>query len=165
MPMTPEQRAAATQLLYMNMIDYWYEVDMKGGAGVSEMYVEDGIFHGGPGKPLVGRAAIEQFYTWRQDRGARTSRHVITNFRAEFTDATHATTYCVMMLYAADGKPVLPTAPPIIITDLIDRCVKCEDGKWRYIERTFVPLFIGGAAPTVPPESIAENFNSSQKQP
>ena len=70
----------------MNMIDYWYEVDLKGGAGVSEMYVEDGIFHGGPGKPLVGRAAIEQFYTWRQDRGARTSRHVITNFRAEFTD-------------------------------------------------------------------------------
>jgi hypothetical protein len=43
--------------------------------------------------------------------------------------------------------------------------VKCEDGKWRYIERTFVPLFMGGAAPTVPPESIAENFNSSQKQP
>ena len=84
--MTPEQRATATQLLYMNMIDYWYEVDMKGGAGVSEMYAEDGIFHGGPGKPLVGRAAIEQFYTWRQDRGARTSRHVITNFRAEFAD-------------------------------------------------------------------------------
>ncbi len=75
---------------------------------------EDGIFHGGPGKPLVGRAAIEQFYTWRQDRGARTSRHVITNFRAEFSDATHATTHCVMMLYAADGKPLLPTAPPIV---------------------------------------------------
>jgi hypothetical protein len=33
-PMTPEQRATATQVLYMNMIDYWYEVDMKGGAGV-----------------------------------------------------------------------------------------------------------------------------------
>jgi SnoaL-like domain len=150
--MTPEQRATATQLLYMNMIDYWYEVDMKGGAGVSEMYVEDGIFHGGPGKPLVGRAAIEQFYTWRQDRGARTSRHVITNFRAEFMDEAHATTYCVMMLHAADGKPVLPSAPPIIITDLIDR-----------LERTFVPLFMGGAAPTVPPESIAEKFNSDQK--
>ncbi len=53
---------------------------------------------------------------------------------------------------------------PIIITDLIDRCVKCDDGKWRYIERTFVPLFMGGVAPTVPPESIAENFNSDQKK-
>ncbi len=161
--MTPEQRATATQLLYMNMIDYWHEVDLKGGAGVAEMYVEDGIFNGG-GKPLVGRAAIEQFYTWRQDRGARTSRHVIANFRAEFADESHATTYCVMLLYAADGAPILPAAPPIIITDLIDRCVKCADGKWRYIERTFVPLFMGGAAPTVPPDSIAENFNSGKQQ-
>jgi len=160
---TPERRAIETQVLYMNMIDYWYEVDLKGGAGVSQMYVEDGIFNGG-GKPLVGRAAIEQFYTWRTNRGTRTSRHVITNFRAEFTDETHATTYSIMLLYAADGAPILPTAPPIMITDLIDRCVKCDDGKWRYIERTFVPLFMGGAAPTVPPESIAEKFNSGQKR-
>jgi hypothetical protein len=159
---TPERRAIETQVLYMNMIDYWYEVDLKGGAGVSEMYVEDGIFNGG-GKPLVGRAAIEQFYTWRTNRGARTSRHVITNFRADFEDETHATTYSVMLLYAADGAPILPSAPPIMITDLIDRCVKCEDGKWRYVERTFVPLFMGGAAPTVPPESIAETFNTGQK--
>jgi hypothetical protein len=159
---TPERRAIESQVLYMNMIDYWYEVDLKGGAGVSEMYVEDGIFNGG-GKPLVGRAAIEQFYTWRTNRGVRTSRHVITNFRAEFKDETHATTYSVMLLYAADGAPILPTAPPIMITDLVDRCVKCDDGKWRYLERTFVPLFMGGAAPTVPPESIAENFNSGKK--
>lgn len=147
----------------MNMVDYWYEVDIKGGAGVSQMFVEDGIFHAGPGKPLVGRAAIEQFYSWRQDRGARTSRHVVTNFRAEFTDSRHATTYCVMTLYAADGKPVLPTAPPIAVTDLIDRCVKCDDGVWRCIERTIVPLFLGGVAPTVPPESIAEKFNIDRK--
>ena len=161
--MTPERRAIETQVLYGNMVDYWYEVDMKGGAGVSEMYLEDGIFNGG-GKPLVGRAAIEQFYTWRKDRGERTSRHVITNFRADFTDARHATTCCVMMLLAADGKPVLPAAPPIMTADLIDRCVKDEDGIWRYIERNFVPLFMGGSAPTVAPSSIAENFNTGQKK-
>jgi hypothetical protein len=161
--MTPERRALETQVLYMNMIDYWHEVDLKGGAGVSQMYVEDGIFNGG-GKPLVGRAAIEQFYTWRQDRGVRTSRHVIANFRAEFSDEAHATTHCVMMLYAADGAPVLPTAPPIVTCDLIDRCIKGEDGLWRYIERTFVPLFMGGAAATVPPESIAEKFNPADRK-
>ncbi len=99
----PEQKAIQAQVLYMNMVDYWYEVDLNGGAGVAEMYVEDGIFHGGPGKPLVGRAAIEQFATWRTNRGARTSRHVITNFRADFADDGHATTYSVMLLYAADG--------------------------------------------------------------
>jgi hypothetical protein len=161
---TPERRAIETQVLYMNMIDYWYEVDLHGGAGVSRMYVEDGIFHAGPGKALVGREAIEQFYSWRQDRGARTSRHVITNFRADFADDTHASTYCVMMLLAADGKPVLPSAPPIMTTDLVDRCVKCDDGQWRIVERNFVPLFMGGAPPTVAPDSIADRFNAGQPQ-
>ena len=161
--MTPERRAIETQVLYMNMIDYWYEVDLNGGAGVAMMFVEDGIFHAGPGKPLVGRTAIERFYGWRQDRGARTSRHVVTNFRAEFTDDSHATTYCVMMLLAADGKPILPSAPPIMTTDSIDRCVKGDDGVWRYVERNFIPIFMGGAAPTVAPESIAEQFNAAKQ--
>jgi hypothetical protein len=161
---TPEQRALESQVLYMNMVDYWYEVDLHGGAGVSRMYTEDGVFQAGPGKPLVGRAAIEQFYSWRLDRGARTSRHVITNFRAVFSDATHASTYCVMMLYAADGKPLLPSVPPIVVADLIDDCVKGADGKWLYAKRDFVPLFMGGTAPTVPPDSIAEQFNTAQKQ-
>lgn len=154
--MTPEYRLRETQILHRNAVDYWFRVDFHAGEGVSEMYLEDGVFHGG-GKPLQGRAAIERFYSWRRDRGARTSRHLICNFRADFEDEHHATTYCVMMLLAADGSPVHESRPPIITTDLIDRCVKCEDGEWRYAERNFVPLFMGGEPPTIPPESIAED--------
>ena len=157
--MTPEQRALETLVLQQNAVDYWYEVDLTGGAGVSEMFTEDGVFHAGPGQPLVGRAAIEGFYSWRTDRGARTSRHLITNFRAEFTDATHATTWCVMMVLAADGKPILPSRPPIFVGDQIDKCVKGADGKWRYAERNFSALFMGGEAPTVPPDEIARKHN------
>ncbi|MEI9852216.1 MAG: nuclear transport factor 2 family protein [Sphingomonas sp.] len=157
--MTPERRAAETQVLLMHMNDYWYEVDIKGGAGVSERFVADGIFDGG-GEPLVGREAIEQFYGWRRSRGARVSRHVITNFRADFHDDRSATTHCVMLLFAADGEPILPSTPPIMITDLIDTCIKDEGGEWRYVRRTFVPLFQGEIAPTIPPPSIAENFNT-----
>ncbi len=156
--MTPEQRCRETQLLLMHMVDYWYEVDLHGGLGVSARFVEDGIFEGG-GKPLVGREAIEAFYRWRIDRGERTSRHVITNFRADFHDDHNATTYCVMMLYAADGPPILPSTPPIIITDLVDQCVKCDDGEWRYKRRTFIPLFQGEIAATVPPAHLAETHN------
>ena len=64
----------------------------------------------------------------RQDRGPRTSRHVITNFRADFSDDAHATTYCVMMLLAADGTPVLPSAPLVPqsfwnrMSSIVDRC-------------------------------------------
>jgi SnoaL-like domain len=160
----PETRALETQVLYMNMVDYWYQVDLHGGEGVSQMFIEEGIFHAGPGKPLVGRAAIQQFYSWRKDRGERTARHVVTNFRAQFDDDTHATTYGVMQLLAADGRPVLPSAPPIMVADMIDRCVKCDDGRWRYAERNFVPLFMGGVAPTVAPESIADRFNAGKQQ-
>jgi hypothetical protein len=70
----------------------------------------------------------------------------------------------VMMLLAADGVPIHESRPPIITTDLIDRCVKCDDGKWRYAERTFVALFMGGEAPTVPPDHVAEGSNTSAKQ-
>lgn len=158
--MTPEQRALETMILQQNAVDYWHVVDMTGGAGVSEMFLEDGVFHAGPGKPLVGRAAIEEFYSWRQDRGARTSRHLITNFRADFEDDSHATTYCVMLLLAADGEPILKSEPPIFVGDQVDRCVKGADGKWRYAERDFRALFMGGAAPTIPPAEIAERHSA-----
>jgi hypothetical protein len=164
-PLTPEQRALETLVLQQNAIDYWHVVDLTGGAGVSAMFVEDGIFHAGPGQPLVGRAAIEAFYGWRQDRGARTSRHLITNFRAEFTDATHATTNCVMQVFAADGKPIHPTRPPILVADQIDRCIKGADGTWRYVERDFTVLFMGGEAPTIPPEDIAKKHNRPASAP
>ncbi len=159
--MSPEERCLQTQVLHMNMVDYWYEVDVKGGLGVAErFYTEDGIFEGG-NEPLVGHAAIEAFYAWRIGRGIRTSRHVIANFRADFHSETSATTHCVMMLYAADGAPVLPSNPPIIITDLIDECVKGADGRWRYSRRTFVPLFQGGAPATVPPAHLAKDHNKA----
>lgn len=159
--MTPEERSRETQILLMHMNDYWYEVDMNGGLGVSERYTEDGVFEGG-GDPLVGREAIEGFYRWRIGRGVRTSRHVITNFRAEFHDDRTATTYCVMMLYAADGAPILPSNPPIIITDLIDQCVKGDDGEWRYKKRSFVALFQGGAPATVPPAHLTTSKSAEQ---
>lgn len=158
--MTPERRAIEAAVLHQNLVDYWHEVDLNGGAAVADMYLEDGVFHAGPGKPLVGRAAIAEFYAWRVDRGERVSRHVVTNFRAEFSDERHATTYHVMLLYAADGQPILPSAPPIFIGDGIDRCVKGDDGIWRYAERNFMALFMGGVAPTIPPESIAETHNA-----
>ena len=152
--MTPEQRASETQVLQLLMHDYWFEVDMKGGLGVAErFYTEDAIFEGG-GDPLVGHAAIEGFYSWRIGRGVRTSRHVITNFRAEFHDDGTATTYCVMLLFAADGAPILPSTPPIMITDLIDQCVRGPSGQWLYKKRSFVALFQGGVAATVPPAHL-----------
>lgn len=154
--MTPEQRATETAILHQNAVDYWYRVDHGGGAGVSEMFVEDGIFHAGPGEPLVGREAIEGFYSWRQDRGERTSRHVIVNFHAEFDAPNKARTCCVMLLYASDGAPPHTGTDPALVADMIDYCVKGSDGVWRYAKRNFAPLWMSGAELTSAPDSLKD---------
>lgn len=156
--MTPEQTVIETQILYANLVDYWYQVDIHGGVGVSEMYTPDGVFRGSL-KPLVGRAAIQQFYDWRLERGPRTARHVVTNFRAKFANETHAETYCIMLLYAADGEPILPSAAPILISDMIDTWVKGTDGKWLVADRNFVSIFVDREA--VSSSAMAKSMSTS----
>ena len=152
--MTPAERLHAIATLRQNAIDYWYRVDHEGGVGVSEMFVEDGVFHAGPGDPLVGREAIERFYAWRRERGERTSRHIIANFHAQFDGDRAARTCCVMLLYGTDGKPPHEGTGAAMVADLIDDCVKGDDGVWRYARRDFVPLYMSGAELTVAPAAL-----------
>ncbi len=157
--MTPEQRAIETMVLHQNLVDYWHDVDVNGGKAVASMYLEDGVFHAGPGKPLVGREAIAQFYGWRVDRGARTSRHVVTNFRAEF--ATSGTrpliTSCCSMPPTA-SRSCRAHRP---FSSATHRPLRQRRGRHLALCRAhFTPLFMGGVAPTVPPESIAETHNA-----
>jgi len=143
--MTPEQKRIESQTLYANLADYWYEVDNHGGHGTSICFTEDGIFHAGK-TPIVGRAAIEDYLLKRVSRGPRTSRHIITNFRATFDGDAGATTHCVLILHAADGTPPLPLTAPVGIFDLVDRWVKDADGNWLVADRRFNPVFTAQAA-------------------
>jgi uncharacterized protein (TIGR02246 family) len=152
--MTPAEGIHEIAVLRQNAIDYWYRVDHEGGAGVSEMFVEDGVFHAGPGDPLVGREAIGAFYAWRLERGARTSRHIITNFHVAFDGGRTARTTCVMLLYGTDGTPPHKGTGAAMIADMVDDCVKGDDGLWRYARRNFVPLYMGEAELTVAPEAL-----------
>ena len=154
--MTPAERLHEIALLRQNAIDYWFCVDHQGGAGVSEMFVEDGVFHAGPGEPLVGREAIEAFYAWRRTRGERTSRHIITNFHAAFAGDREARTCCVMQLYGTDGKPPHEGTSAAMVADMIDDCVKGDDGVWRFAKRDFVPLYMVGTELTVAPDSLKD---------
>jgi hypothetical protein len=53
------------------------------------------------------------------------------------------------MLYGADGKPVLPTHPPIQIAYMTDRLVRSGDG-WLLTYRKFDTWFEGGTPTTNP---------------
>jgi hypothetical protein len=148
--MTPEQELLIWHQLAKLEAEYWYDVDTYWGQKAHEFYVEDGIFDMGMGsKPHAGRAAVQHFYAWRKARGERTARHVITNFQVRIKSDREATALCIMSLHAADGAPILPSKPPIMIADVVNECVRDEDGVWRLRSRTLLPVFTGGEAPTI----------------
>jgi hypothetical protein len=148
--MDPDQELLIWHQLAKLETQYWYEVDTNWGLKAHEFYVKDGVFDMGFGsKPHLGSAAVGLFYVWRKARGARTARHVITNFQVRVKNEREATSLCIMSLYAADGKGILPSNPPIMIADVVNECVRETDGVWRLRSRTLIPVFTGGEAPTI----------------
>jgi SnoaL-like domain len=132
------------------VVDYWFDVDFNWGRGAAAFYVDDGLFAIG-GSRMQGRDAIRDFYAWREGRGERTARHVVTNFRLDACSDNDATLRCILLLYAADGAPVLPSLPPILIADAVAQCVRGDDGRFRFRSHVLSPVFMGGAPPTIKP--------------
>lgn len=130
-------------------LDYWQDVDFSWGRGAPAMYTADGVFIIGAQK-MADHESIKAFYSWREGRGERVSRHVVTNLRVTVQSAQAASLKGIMCLFAADGQPVLPTAPPILVADVISEFVLGADGVWRFKHHELVPLFLGGAAITMP---------------
>jgi hypothetical protein len=144
-----ERSSLQDQLTHLE-VNYWYDVDFNWGRGADSFYFEDGLFAIGD-TLMYGQGAIAGFYKWREERGARTARHVVTNFRVEQVGNGSATLRCILLLYAADGAPVLPSLPAILIADVLSECAIGEDGRYRYRNHILTPIFMGGEAPTIPP--------------
>jgi ketosteroid isomerase-like protein len=139
--MTPQEKQQVAAEIEALNVDYWLEVDRRQGARAHEFFVEDGVFTTSL-KSRTGRAAIKEFYQGRKAREeVRTARHVIANQRVLVQDADNATVDWILLLYAADGAPVLPSQPAIMIADVHDACRRGEDGVWRYASRTISAIF------------------------
>ena len=128
--------------------EYWNEVDRNWSRTAHTYYREDGVFVIGD-KRMDGPEAVAEFYGWRQGRGDRTARHLVSNF-ASVSDGV-ATLECVMCLYAADGVPVLESKPAIMMADVTSECIRDSNGKWHYALHHLKPIFMGGVPPTLPP--------------
>ena len=139
--MTPQEKLnIASEIAALNA-DYWYEVDRQKGVSAHEFFTEDGVFTTSL-QTRTGRDAIVAYYEGRQARTqTRTARHVITNQRVVVQDADHATGDWILMLHAADGEPVLPSRPAIMVADVHDVCLRGDDGRWRYVSRTITAVF------------------------
>jgi len=137
--------------LYRMQVDYWYEVDHNYGRNATDFYLKDGLFVVGTER-MAGQAEIAAFYKWREQRGARTARHVVANHRLSHAAAGEAEFQCIMVLYADDGVPVLPSQAPVMIADVVDHCV-LDGGVWKFRSHVLKTVFQGGAQPTIPTRS------------
>lgn len=138
--MDKQQNLALRQELEYLAIDFWHEVDNHGGRDAARFYVEDCIFETSI-REYRGRQAIHDFYNRRQARGARVSLHVVNNFRIEHLAEGRVRCEYIMSLFAADGEPVLPSRPAIMVA-IADEVVRQQaDGSWLYESRRLKPLF------------------------
>ena len=126
--------------------EYWHEVDANGGARAHELFTPDGTF-GTSIRTYAGQDAIKGFYAGRQARGDRTARHLVSNLRLGRVAGDEVEAQWILSLHAADGAPILLSAPPIMIADVMDRCVRTQDG-WRLRSRQIIPVFKGGVPTT-----------------
>jgi hypothetical protein len=121
-------------------IDFWHEVDINGGGRAAGYYTDDAVFESSV-REYRGRAAIEAFYSRRRERGARISLHVVNNFRIEQDSDTRVRCQYILSLFAADGVPVLPSKPAIMLALVEEVVLKQADGSWRYESRRVRPQF------------------------
>jgi hypothetical protein len=148
--MDSKERLLVKLELETMLMEYWHDVDTNWGRNAGDYYTDDAVFVGSEGAAYRGKAKIQQFYQWRVDRGPRVAVHAVNNFCVTFESDARAICTWYLLLYAADGKPVLPSNPPISIALVTDTCVRGSDGKWRYAYRQFQPLFQGSVPPTNP---------------
>jgi ketosteroid isomerase-like protein len=144
-----QERLQARQELEMLLMDYWHDVDTNWGRNAADYYTDDAVFQSTRAS-YHGKAKIRQFYQYRIDRGPRVAVHSVTNFRVVLESPTRAVCNWFLHLYAQDGKPILPTNPPIQIAYMTDTCVKQPDGRWLYAHRKFETWFEGGVPTTNP---------------
>ena len=143
--MNRRERAAATAELEMGLADFWHDVDTNWGRNASDYYAPDAVYSSGK-LNLEGREAIQNFYSWREDRGARVAVHAYSNFRADFDDAGGATATWYMLLWAADGEAPRESEAPTRISRATE-IFRWDDQaqRWLCTRRDLVNLFRGGA--------------------
>ncbi|MFC5499277.1 nuclear transport factor 2 family protein [Caenimonas terrae] len=124
-------------------IDFWHEVDIQGGGRAAACYLDDGVFATSV-REYRGRAELDAFYARRRHWEPRVSIHVVSNFRIDAVDAGAARCGYILGLFAADGEPVLPSGPPVMLGTVEEVLVRQQDGSWRYASRRVLPLFRDG---------------------
>lgn len=147
-----------TQAMLDVVTRLWFEIDHAAGARASSFFTPDAILTFDQ-RTFTGTAEIDAVYATRAARGARVSRHLVTNLVVVRSDAASASTVSSMLLFAQDGEAPHLTTEPAAVGDVLDELV-LRDGRWLIASRTIRMLFLASddalAVPTRP-ESAADH--------
>jgi hypothetical protein len=133
-------------------IAYWHDVDRNGGRHAHEFYVADGVMVVGHNR-FEGRDAIRKFYDWREQQGktsvagSTTTRHLVNNLHIEKHTERSANVVGIVSFYGGVARKTSQPKPPILMTDLINECVRDDDGQWRYRSHVLQPVFMSHESP------------------
>ena len=121
-------------------VELCHQLDRGTPTEFAALFMPDARYIFGP-RIHEGREAIRGFAEKRSAKGPRTSRHVLTGLRIEFTGPSDATGISICTTYAADGPAPIAGATPTIVADFIDRYAR-SDGAWLVAERQIKPIFL-----------------------
>jgi uncharacterized protein (TIGR02246 family) len=113
--------------------DFCHELDRGNAAGFVALFTPDALYTHGA-RVLRGTEEIREFYLGRTRDGPRTSRHMTSGLRIEFTGPASARGLSVCMTFAAPGLPPIQSTVPAIVADFDDVYV-LDGGRWRFGER------------------------------
>ncbi|HEY6497483.1 MAG TPA: nuclear transport factor 2 family protein [Trebonia sp.] len=137
----PEDVPALKRLFEDVIIGIWYDIDHGDGSGVSRCFWPDGTLLFSE-RLVRGRDGIDAAYAARVSRGARLSRHVVSNIHLAGLTEDTARVVSTFRLYAADGHPVAPNTEPLTVEDCVDDFRRTTGGEWLIERRAMVHLFV-----------------------
>ncbi len=142
------EQAAAVAAVQQVINEWGDELDRNDGLKMLEADVltEDCRYFVG-GEWREGRVAAAKFYAERKVRleaagGAPVMRHIMSNYRVNFTGPADADVGFLLLFFAAVGTPPFDTCNPMAVADVRMQCRREADGHWRISkfdsEQTFI---------------------------
>jgi hypothetical protein len=135
----PSVRADDRRLIAQLNDDFCHELDRGSAAGFVALFTPGALYTHGA-RVLHGTEQIREFYLGRTRDGPRTSRHMTSGLRIEFTGPALARGLSVCMTFSAPGLPPIQSTVPAIVADFDDSYV-FEGGRWCFAERHIRPQF------------------------
>ncbi|MEF2978065.1 nuclear transport factor 2 family protein [Subtercola sp. YIM 133946] len=136
-------RATLSAHVQTLVTDLWFEIDHHGGENAYTYFTPDAELRFANAM-FTGAEQIRGAYRDRAARGARVSRHLVSNVRIHDVRDDSFRAVSVLVLYAEDGEIPRTLTTPVLVADVVDEFVFWDD-RWLIRSRWINYLFI---APT-----------------